>query len=107
MMSVCPKCRGRKDVAAPIDSPDGAHLAFARCSQCDGTGEVKTVMLWWWWAVGETFRMQRIERGESLRECCCRLGIGVAELCDMENGRADPGRLVDDARQRAQKAPAK
>lgn len=94
-MMICPDCKGSKKLTAFVDGPDFNGLAQIDCLRCKGAGEVNPDTERWM-KIGGTHRTWRVAQHESLMECATRLGIGPAELSGMENGRADPTRLIAD-----------
>jgi hypothetical protein len=86
---ICPDCNGTALVDVPADGPHGGGSVRIRCGRCNGAGEVDPTRERWR-AIGGMHRTRRVANRESIRDCALRLGIDVAALCDMENGRADP-----------------
>jgi len=92
---ICPDCKGAKVLNAIVDGVHGGGVVQIKCSRCDATGETNPIREQWL-RVGGTHRTWRIAQHESIRDCSARLNVSITELCDMENGRAEPGRLIPD-----------
>lgn len=92
-MITCPDCRGRKSLTALADGPNYRGPMLVHCHRCRGTGEVDPGTERWM-RIGGTHRTWRVAQHESLRDCAGRLGVSAAKLSAMENGRADPARLL-------------
>lgn len=96
----CPHCKGAGHVAALVCGASGSRYDPTwRCGTCKGEGRLSATVAGWL-AVGRTHYKARVARGESVRECARRYGIGAAELSGMEHGRLDPSRLeaINDGR---------
>lgn len=87
-MICCPGCKGIKMGHIDLGPPGAEATAFFTCSRCAGTGVV-TPELDRLWLYGAEQRAKRIARRESVRDCAARLGLTLAQLCDLENGRVD------------------
>lgn len=86
-MNQCPKCRGEKQIYAFENRGDKPHTSGMRdCPCCEGIGHISDTKKK---AIedGYEMRLQRNNRGESLADCAYRLGISVAELSSIENGK--------------------
>jgi hypothetical protein len=90
---ICPDCKGAKMLAVGEAHPGGGTVAWIGCARCGSSGAINPERDRWR-DTGAMHRTRRIGRRESIRDCAARLGIAVAELCDMENGRTDPERLA-------------
>lgn len=96
---ICPACKGERGVHALVDGRTYSGPRWVPCFFCEGMGRVNGTQFDRW-KIGRSHRDARVANGESMHECARRLGISVAELSAMENGRSDPTRLADQARPR-------
>jgi hypothetical protein len=92
---ICPDCKGKKTIFALVDGPKYSGPATLACLRCKGTGEINEDIERWI-KIGGAHRTWRVAQWESLMDCATRLGMTPAELSAMENGRADPTRLICD-----------
>lgn len=85
----CARCNG-KGWSGPvhINMGDGKHEWRERmeCYDCGGSGNISEEQANAR-SVGRLHMTERMVRGESLRECSKRIGVGAAALCDYEHGR--------------------
>lgn len=91
---ICPECEGRRTVTAILCGPDGSRRMTTPCYRCNGTGALPERQRAWI-ELGRELRAQRIARHQSMLERARQLGIEVAEVSAMEQGRLDPLRLCD------------
>src|SRR5260370_15356625 len=73
---ICPDCEGKGTVIALVDGAHYRGLMCVSCSRCKGTGETD-LQTECWSEIGGTHQMP-------------------GELSALENGRADPARLLLD-----------
>lgn len=57
------------------------------CPRCNGTGHIEPASI----TIGDRFRAQRSKRGEIQAETSRLLGIGRAQLANIEGDRSRPG----------------
>lgn len=87
---ICPECHGDRKVSGVMHVNSGAGRAEwlrfqgVQCVECDGSGEISEARAEEILA-GQTRRLDRIERGLSLREEARRLGMTALELSDLES----------------------
>lgn len=95
--TTCPECKGRKIVTALVDFADSrkSGATVLLCSGCKGRGKIDLEQQRWQ-RIGGVHRTWRVAQWEGQRECAIRLGITVRVLVDMEHGRLDPTRLLQD-----------
>jgi hypothetical protein len=85
----CPKCKGTGTGGSFLLR--GA-IVTAPCSICAGATYV-SIDVARWIPIGEEHRRRRVAECVSLRERAETLGISMALLSAMENGRSDPAML--------------
>ena len=85
----CPHCSDGKIGGIACGGPGGCRPILVECGTCNGRGEVPDIM-GDWIERGRIVRARRMDRGETLRSCAARLGVGAALLSDIEMGRVDP-----------------
>jgi len=91
-MKRCPSCKGAGEVGVFVCG-SRCECRTIVCDVCGGVGEV-TEEKARWILDGRRAIEARRAMGLTTREAATKLGLGLAEFCDMQFGRADPAPLL-------------
>ena len=81
---ICPTCQGKQKLSAILCGSAGCQAGSIPCSTCNGTGQITDEHLKRI-TKGNFMRLDRINRGLTLREEATRLGVTAIELSHREH----------------------